>query len=54
MKLDKKNCEYREEAGIALVMALITGWLLDSILILGVLLGAGLLFGLFAEDEEGL
>ncbi|HEL2575221.1 TPA: hypothetical protein TZ704_000307 [Streptococcus suis] len=54
MKLDKKSRENWEVAGITLVTAIITGWTLDSILILGILLVSGLLFGFFTEDEEGL
>ncbi|MGQ7318988.1 hypothetical protein ACTGU7_01425 [Streptococcus suis] len=54
MKLDKKRCENWKLAGITLVMAIITGWALDSILILGIMLASGLLFGFFAENEEGL
>lgn len=54
MKLDKKNCENWEVAGITLVTAIITGWALDSILILGIMLASGLLFGFFAEEEEDL
>ena len=54
MNLDKKSRENWKLAGITLVMAIITGWALDSILILGIMLASGLLFGFFAEDEEGL
>ncbi|HFI0081854.1 TPA: hypothetical protein ACGORC_001536 [Streptococcus suis] len=54
MKLDKKSRENWKLAGITLVMAIITGWALDSILILGIMLASGLLFGFFAEDEEDL
>ncbi|HEL1558025.1 TPA: hypothetical protein TXJ05_002260 [Streptococcus suis] len=54
MKLDKKSRENWKLAGITLVTAIITGWALDSILILGIMLAPGLLFGFFAEDEEGL
>lgn len=54
MKLDKKSRENWEVAGITLVTAIITGWALDSILILGILLASGLLFGFSAEEEEGL
>ncbi|HFI0331661.1 TPA: hypothetical protein ACGOVE_000204 [Streptococcus suis] len=54
MKLDKKRRENWKLAGITLVMAIITGWALDSILILGIMLALGLLFGFFEEDEEGL
>ncbi|NQK15490.1 hypothetical protein HO520_00120 [Streptococcus suis] len=54
MKLDKKSRESWKLAGITLVTAIITGWALDSILILGVLLASGLLFGFFTDDEEGL
>ncbi|MGQ7364916.1 hypothetical protein ACTGX8_04815 [Streptococcus suis] len=54
MKLDKKSRENWKLAGITLVTAIITGWALDSILILGIMLASGLLFGFLAEDEEGL
>jgi hypothetical protein len=54
MKLDKKSRENWKLAGITLVTAIITGWALDSILILGIMLASGLLFGFFAEDEECL
>ena len=54
MKLDKKSRENWKLAGITLVTAIITGWALDSILILGIMLASGLLFGFFAEDEESL
>lgn len=54
MKLDKKSRENWELAGITLVTAIITGWALDSIMILGILLVSGLLFGFFTEDEEDL
>ena len=54
MKLDKKRRENWKLAGITLVMAIITGWALDSILILGIMLASGLLFGFFAEDEESI
>ena len=54
MKLDKKSRENCKLAGITLVTAIITGWALDSILILGIMLASGLLFGFFPEDEEGL
>ncbi|HEL1565599.1 TPA: hypothetical protein U1729_000708 [Streptococcus suis] len=54
MKLDKKNRENWKLAGITLVTAIITGWALDSILILGILLASGLMFGFFTDDEEGL
>ncbi|CYV06396.1 TPA: hypothetical protein U1582_000951 [Streptococcus suis] len=54
MKLDKKSRESWKLAGITLVTAIITGWALDSILILGILLASGLLFGFFTDDEEGL
>ena len=54
MKLDKKSRENWKLAGITLVMAIVTGWALDSILILGIMLASGLLFGFFAEDVEGL
>ena len=54
MKLDKKRRENWKLAGITLVMEIITGWALDSILILGSMLASGLLFGFFAEDEEDL
>ncbi|HEM6089805.1 TPA: hypothetical protein U2B88_001870 [Streptococcus suis] len=54
MKLDKMRREDWELAGITLVTAIITGWALDSILILGILLASGLLFGFFTDDEEGL
>lgn len=36
MKLDKMRREDWEVAGITLVTAIITGWTLDSILILGI------------------
>ncbi|HFU4488067.1 TPA: hypothetical protein ACGPBC_000037 [Streptococcus suis] len=54
MKLDKKKRENWEVAAITLVTAIITGWALDSILILGIMLASGLLFGFFAEEEEDL
>ncbi|AEB81856.1 hypothetical protein J8K62_00340 [Streptococcus suis] len=54
MKLDKKSRGNWKLAGITLVMAIITGWALDSILILGILLASGLMFGFFTDDEEGL
>ncbi|HFU3698153.1 TPA: hypothetical protein ACGOZJ_001207 [Streptococcus suis] len=54
MKLDKKSRESWKIAGITLVTAIITGWALDSILILGIMLASGLLFGFFTDDEEGL
>lgn len=54
MKLDKKSPENWKLAGITLVTAIITGWALDSIVILGTLLASGLLFGFFTDDEEGL
>ncbi|HEL1950203.1 TPA: hypothetical protein TYI27_000724 [Streptococcus suis] len=53
-KLDKKSRESWKLAGITLVTAIITGWALDSILILGIMLASGLLFGFFTDDEEGL
>ncbi|HEL2053902.1 TPA: hypothetical protein U1324_001659 [Streptococcus suis] len=53
-KLDKKSRESWKLAGITLVTAIITGWALDSILILGIMLVSGLLFGFFTDDEEGL
>ncbi|HEM3991737.1 TPA: hypothetical protein U1V80_000434 [Streptococcus suis] len=52
MKLDKKSRENWKLAGITLVTAIITGWALDSILILGIMLSSGLLFGFFAEEVE--
>ncbi|HEL1985375.1 TPA: hypothetical protein U2E34_001688 [Streptococcus suis] len=55
MKLDKKSREnWKLAAGITLVTAIITGWALDSILILGIMLASGLLFGFFVEEEEDL
>ncbi|HEL1617745.1 TPA: hypothetical protein VB846_001882 [Streptococcus suis] len=54
MKLDKKSRENWKLAVITLVTAIITGWALDSILILGILLVSGLLFGFFVEEEEDL
>lgn len=54
MKLDKKSRESWKLAGITLVTAIITGWALDSILLLGIMLASGLLFGFFTDDEEGL
>ncbi|HFI0076915.1 TPA: hypothetical protein ACGO3Z_001434 [Streptococcus suis] len=54
MKLDKKKRENWEVVAITLVTAIITGWAMDSILILGILLAFGLLFGFFVEDEEGI
>lgn len=54
MNLDKKSRENLKLAGITIVTAIITGWALDSIVILGILLGSGLLFGFFTDDEEGL
>ncbi|HEL1734716.1 TPA: hypothetical protein U1V53_000613 [Streptococcus suis] len=54
MKLDKKVREEWEIAGITIVTAIITGWALDSILILGTMLASGLLFGFFVEEVEEL
>lgn len=54
MKLDKKSRESWKLVGIMLVTAIITGWTLDSILIFGILLASGLLFGFFTDDEEDL
>ncbi|HEL2264485.1 TPA: hypothetical protein U1Z40_000860 [Streptococcus suis] len=54
MKLDKMRREDWKLAGITIVTAIITGWALDSILILGISLASGLLFGFFAEEEEEL
>ncbi|HGO5512157.1 hypothetical protein [Streptococcus suis] len=54
MKLDKKSRENWKLAAITLVTVIITGWALNSLLILVVMLVSGLLFGLFNEDEEGL
>ncbi|CYU32327.1 hypothetical protein [Streptococcus suis] len=54
MKLDKMRRGDWEVAGITLVTTIITGWALDSIVILGILLASGLLFGFFVEEEEGL
>ncbi|HEL1767153.1 hypothetical protein K6V39_06850 [Streptococcus suis] len=54
MKLDKKSRESWKLADITLVTAIITGWALDSIVILGILLVSGLLFGFFVEEEEDL
>ncbi|HEL9598120.1 TPA: hypothetical protein U0J99_000622 [Streptococcus suis] len=54
MKLEKMRREDLELAGITLVTAIITGWALDSILILGILLASGLVFGFFVEEEEDL
>ncbi|CYU00023.1 hypothetical protein HO639_00640 [Streptococcus suis] len=54
MKLDKKSLENWKLAGITLVTAIITGWALDSVLILGIMLVSGLLFGFFTDDEEDL
>ncbi|HEM5962583.1 TPA: hypothetical protein U2B31_000236 [Streptococcus suis] len=54
MKLDKKSRESWKLVGITLVTAIITGWALDSILIIGILLVSGLLFGFFVEEEEDL
>ncbi|WP_449457665.1 hypothetical protein [Streptococcus suis] len=54
MKLDKKNRENWKLAAVTLMTAIITGWALDSILILGIMLASVLLFGFFAEEEEGL
>ncbi|MBY5013910.1 hypothetical protein K6V96_01485 [Streptococcus suis] len=54
MKLDKMRRENWKLAGITLVTAIITGWALDSIVILGIMLVSGLLFGFFTDDEEGL
>lgn len=50
MKLDKKIREEWEIAGITIVTAIITGWALNSL----VMLVSGLLFGLFNEDEENV
>ncbi|HEM2802510.1 TPA: hypothetical protein U0629_000268 [Streptococcus suis] len=52
--MDKKKRENWKLAGITLVTAIITGWALDSILIIGILLVSGILFGFFTDDEEGL
>ncbi|MCK4028737.1 hypothetical protein [Streptococcus iners] len=54
MKLDKKSRENWKLVSITLMTAIITGWTLDSILILGILLVSGLLFGFFTDVEEGL
>ncbi|HEL2402392.1 TPA: hypothetical protein TZS69_001366 [Streptococcus suis] len=54
MKLDKKSRENWKLASITLMTAVITGWALDSIVILGSLLASGLLFGFFTDDEEDL
>ncbi|HEL1972771.1 TPA: hypothetical protein TYI96_000663 [Streptococcus suis] len=54
MKLDKMRRENWKLAGITLMTAVVTGWALDSILILGILLASGLMFGFFTDDEEGL
>ncbi|HEL1996832.1 TPA: hypothetical protein TY286_000405 [Streptococcus suis] len=54
MKLEKMRREHWKLAGITLVTAIITGWTLDSILILGIMLASGLLFGFFAEEVEDL
>ncbi|HEM6181821.1 TPA: hypothetical protein U2C07_001184 [Streptococcus suis] len=54
MKLEKKSRENWKLAGITLMTAVVTGWALDSILILGILLVSGLLFGFFVEEEEDL
>ncbi|HEL1991356.1 TPA: hypothetical protein U1265_000735 [Streptococcus suis] len=54
MKLDNKSRENWKLAGITLMTAVVTGWALDSILILGILLASGLMFGFFTDDEEGL
>ncbi|HHT7735362.1 TPA: hypothetical protein ACT2FU_002070 [Streptococcus suis] len=54
MKLDNKSRENWKLAGITLMTAVVTGWALDSIVILGILLASGLLFGFFTDDEEGL
>ncbi|MDW8648985.1 hypothetical protein Q7V74_01200 [Streptococcus suis] len=54
MKLDKKNRENWKLAAVTLMTAIITGWALDSILILGTMLASGLLFGFFAEEVEDL
>ncbi|NQH33363.1 hypothetical protein HO665_03765 [Streptococcus suis] len=54
MKLDKKSREDWELVGITIVTAIIIGWALDSIVILGILLASGLLFGFFTDDEEDL
>ncbi|HEM3635380.1 TPA: hypothetical protein U1C44_000831 [Streptococcus suis] len=53
-KLGRKKRENWEVVAITLVTAIITGWALNSLLILVVMLVSGLLFGLFNEDEEGL
>ncbi|HEM3612492.1 TPA: hypothetical protein U1D13_001709 [Streptococcus suis] len=53
-KLGRKKHENWEVVAITLVTAIITGWALNSLLILVVMLVSGLLFGLFNEDEEGL
>ncbi len=47
MKLDKKSRENWKLASITLMTAVITGWALGSIVILGSLLASGLLFGFF-------
>ncbi|HFU4116666.1 TPA: hypothetical protein ACGO7F_001142 [Streptococcus suis] len=54
MKLENMRRENWKLAGITLVTAIITGWALDSILILSIQLASGLLFGFFTDDEEGL
>ncbi|HEM2825684.1 TPA: hypothetical protein U0650_000593 [Streptococcus suis] len=54
MKLDKKSPENWKLAGITIVTTIITGWALDSILILGTMLASGLLFGFFVEEVEEL
>ncbi|HFI0103019.1 TPA: hypothetical protein ACGO43_001137 [Streptococcus suis] len=54
MKLDKKSREHWKLAAVTLVTAIITDWALDSILILGIMLASGLLFGFFAEEVEDL
>ncbi|HFI0645183.1 TPA: hypothetical protein ACGO4K_000978 [Streptococcus suis] len=54
MKLEKMRREDWKLAGITLVTAIITGWALDSVLILGIMLVSGLLFGFFTYDEEAL
>ncbi len=52
MKLDKKSRENWKLAGITLVAAIITGWALDSILILGIMLASGLLFGFLQRKRR--
>lgn len=54
MKLDKMRREDWKLAGITLVTAIITGWALDSILMLRHHVSVRLVVWIFTDDEEGL